>query len=272
MKSLILTFVTHAILIAAAVAMSVAGSRADDYFTPLTHREGPVTQADIDTYWQDFPDLLNGNASVATAQMTTTDGRGLAVSMLRDSTHCTLNDCLVRIYEDGQRIAEHPACRDIGHYAISKDGDYIRVCGMTYAIADWRDVQPRRARNTIPYWQGLSDDSAMNHNGSSMRVLPAQGKIIYIQPRAGMGNSIKSGQVLFEGRPWTPGEAFSGTAYTFRKGCSPAPYRVEAFYEGANETLTLRGAAPVREKSGCKVTGYSLESSNAALAFSSTFD
>lgn len=47
---------------------------------------------------------------------------------------------------------------------------------------------------------------------------------------------------------------------------------LEAFYEGFTETLTLRGAAPVREKKGCRVIGYSRESDNAELTFDTTFD
>ncbi len=146
------------------------------------------------------------------------------------------------------------------------------MCGTTYPIANLADVHPHSAKKTMPDWEQVYQERVLNHNGSAMRVLPHEGKILYLEPRKGLAPAIKSGQVLFEGKPWTPGGAFSGTAYSFRKGCPPAPYRVESFYEAWVETLTLRGAAPVRETRGCKVIGYNLESDNATLQFHTTFD
>ncbi|MGQ8634401.1 hypothetical protein ACUTJJ_23290 [Agrobacterium sp. DKPNP3] len=172
---------------------------------------------------------------------------------------------------DGARLGQQMACRQIQTFRPSRDGQYLKMCGMTYPVANLVDAQPRNASSTLGEWQQIENDRVLNHNGSAMRVLPKEGKIIYLEPRKEL-SSIKSGQVLFEGKPWEPGGPFSGTAYTFRKGCPPAPYRVEAFYEGWTETLTLRGAAPVRKKSGCDIVGYSLESDNAALTFDTTFD
>lgn len=64
----------------------------------------------------------------------------------------------------------------------------------------------------------------------------------------------------------------AGTAYTFRKGCPPAPYAVSGgFVAGAtiydHDRIILRGASPVREKNGCALVGYTTDSGNAELIF-----
>jgi hypothetical protein len=244
---------------------------ADDYFLkPFVH-QAEFTPSDIETYWPDFPELLQSGATHITVQATAEE-QALTISMKIDSKECTLRDCPVRIFREGVRIGQRMACRDVQTFRVSRDGEYIKMCGVTYAVADLTDVHPRRANKTMPYWEQMAEELVLNHNGSAMRVLPHEGKILYLEPRKGLSPAIKSGQMLFEGKPWTSGGAFSGTAYTFRNGCPPAPYRVEAFYEGSVETLTLRGAAPVRENKGCKVVGYTRESDNAALQFHTTFD
>ncbi|MGF6178262.1 hypothetical protein [Ensifer sp. 4252] len=257
-----------------AVALAFTPSQkaaADDYFVkPIIH-QAEFTESDVETYWPEFPDILQSGATHITVQ-TTADEQALTISMKIDSKECTLRDCPIRIFREGVRIGQRMACRDVQTFRVSRDGEYIKMCGMTYAVADLTDVHPRSANKTMPYWEQMAEELVLNHNGSAMRVLPQEGKIIYLEPRKGLAPAIKSGQVLFEGKPWTSGGPFSGMAYTFRKGCPPAPYRVEAFYEGSVETLVLRGAAPVREKKGCKVVGYSRESDNAELRFHTTFD
>ena len=251
--------------------LSFGQAGAEDYFIKPVLREGTFVQSEIDAYWPEYPELLQTGATHVSVQATTIAGQTITISMKIDSAECTLRDCPIRLFRDGVRIGQRMACRDIRSFRTSQDGEYIKMCGMSYAVTDLTDVHPRSAGNTIPFWEQLTDDTALNHNGSAMRVLPHEGKIIYLQPRNVLSPSIKAGHVLFEGKPWKAGGPFSGTAYTFRKGCPPAPYR-EAFYEGSVETLTLRGAAPMREKNGCKVVGYSLESDNAALKFNTTFD
>ncbi|MCB5205491.1 hypothetical protein LH464_23890 [Neorhizobium sp. T786] len=63
------------------------------------------------------------------------------------------------------------------------------------------------------------------------------------------------GQISFNG-------PFHGIAYTFKKGCDPAPYYVEGYDEGA-EKVVLKGKAPIRE--GDEVVGYTDKSPNATL-------
>ncbi|CAN7680580.1 hypothetical protein LJR235_005374 [Pararhizobium sp. LjRoot235] len=244
---------------------------AEDYFVkPIVH-QAEFSEPDVANYWPEYPEVLQSGATQITVQ-TTAEGQALTISMKIDSKECTLRDCPIRIFRDGVRIGQRMACRDVQTFLVSRDGDYIKMCGLTYAVADLTNIHPRNANKTRPYWEQMAEELVLNHNGSAMRVLPHEGKILYLEPRKGLSPAIKSGQVLFEGRPWTSGGAFSGMAYTFRKGCPPAPYRVEAFYEGSVETLTLRGAAPVRENKGCKVVGYTLESDNATLQFHTTFD
>ena len=105
--------------------------------------------------------------------------------------------------------------------------------------------------------------SIWNHNGSQM-LLQSNGSnrtISYLYPRPGI--SAQPGQVVFQGR--RIGNRYVGTAYTFRRGCQPAAYRVSGRL-GSETRIVLRGAAPRR--SGCQVIGYSNRSGNARLVFS----
>lgn len=113
-----------------------------------------------------------------------------------------------------------------------------------------------------------------DHNGSAMRVDPANGTITYYKPKAAIAGTIKPGTVLFRAdTPWDPYDdsaLIKGTAYMFKKGCEPAPYPVSGHHSGWH-TITLKGAAPVREKVGCKVVGYKMNG-NSSLKFESWGD
>ncbi len=105
--------------------------------------------------------------------------------------------------------------------------------------------------------------SIWNHNGSQM-LLESNGNqrtISYLKPRHGI--SARPGQILFQGR--RVGNRYEGTAYTFRRGCPPAPYRVSGQL-GSETRIVLYGASPRRQ--GCQVIGYSSTSGNARLVFS----
>ena len=110
----------------------------------------------------------------------------------------------------------------------------------------------------------LAADSLWMHNGSVM-YYHAQGAsrtFTYYKPRKGLERL--RGKVLFTGQKH--GWQMAGTAYTFRKGCAPAPYDVggDAATPGR---IVLDGAAPVRARGGCKVIGYSRNTGNARLVF-----
>jgi len=102
----------------------------------------------------------------------------------------------------------------------------------------------------------------MGHNQSMMFNHQRQHIVVYAQPKPSLAGTIVDDTVLLRG--WeVPNEWFSGVAYTYKKGCAPAPYFVSGHYQGAG--LTLTGKAPIRE--GCNVVGYSDKSPNAKLVF-----
>ncbi|KQT57540.1 MULTISPECIES: hypothetical protein [unclassified Aureimonas] len=110
--------------------------------------------------------------------------------------------------------------------------------------------------------------NAYDHNGSQMRIDRDRGVIAYDDPKSSISGTVRSGQVLFRGKlPWRSMKA-SGTAFTFKKGCAPAPYKVTGYWT-ENQDLVLTGAAPKRAKEGCEVVGYSKSGGNSKLTFKS---
>jgi hypothetical protein len=108
----------------------------------------------------------------------------------------------------------------------------------------------------------------IDHNGSFMWVSDDLSVIYYESPKASLAGIVEKGQVLYRGDPFPtePGAQATGTAYTFRKGCEPAPYTVTGGAT-ADGQLILRGASPVRAKQGCEIVGYTHDSGNATLVF-----
>lgn len=98
------------------------------------------------------------------------------------------------------------------------------------------------------------------HNGSLMNFDSSLGLITYIEPKH---KSIAEHTVLFRGEIRS-GSMIYGMAYTYKKGCEPAPYYVEGYDQGTLK-LTLKGKAPIRK--GCEVVGYTEDSPNAKLEF-----
>ncbi|MBO0902091.1 hypothetical protein [Jiella sonneratiae] len=105
------------------------------------------------------------------------------------------------------------------------------------------------------------------HNGSLVRLTERNGlvTISYQNPKSSLRKlGVRNGTVLFTGR--FKGRGLAGTAYVFRKGCQPAPYDVAGPATGGG-SIYLSGAAPVRARGSCAVTGYSERSGNARLVF-----
>lgn len=231
-----------------------------------------ASDAPMQSYWEDFRQkegLSQFATEIRTGTVTGADGRVLTVTLYVSPTMCG-KDCPMRIYENDRLIVDTNVCLGYRGYSISPDlGIFYDCANLGHPIADWLIQQPRQATNTLASWAA---DHEWNHNGSVMAISPSDGTITYASPKQSLAGTVSPGQVLFEGDAWAPGGPFSGTAYTFRKGCEPAPYAVEATYEGYSEILTLRGAAPVRERGGCKVVGYDETSANAVLQFDGTFD
>lgn len=102
------------------------------------------------------------------------------------------------------------------------------------------------------------------HNGSDV-VFGIDDSIVYTAPKPSIRDVVKPGTVLVHGR-WI-GERYEGTAYAFKRGCAPAPYRVSGrrVETPGRLDLVLTGAGPVRQ--GCAVVGYSQASPHARLVF-----
>lgn len=120
----------------------------------------------------------------------------------------------------------------------------------------------------------IGDRSVFDHNGSAVVIDPNAGTIVYRDPKKSISGMVKSGALLFEAtRPWDPYDddaVIKGTAYVFKRGCDPVPYKVSGRQKGWH-TLILKGAAPIRQKDGCNVVGYKMNG-NSILKFISWGD
>jgi hypothetical protein len=163
--------------------------------------------------------------------------------------------------------------RDQAGMAVSTDN----ASGGLDISQQWEVLCPT-ARPAIDetFGNGLVSNSVagIEHNGSLMWHDENAGVIFYVEPKTSIAGTVAPGTVLFRGDPWVFSEYFetAGIAYTFKKGCEPAPYEVSGKLEsgrssGSPDYLVLRGAAPVRKKGGCEVVGYNADSPNAVLKF-----
>lgn len=104
------------------------------------------------------------------------------------------------------------------------------------------------------------------HNGSVINwfVVNGEATATYATPKASLlASGIQEGSVVFKG--FEEGNRISGTAYTYRKGCAPAPCEVVGYFSGKN--IVLSGPSPVRAKGGCEVIRYTVDSVNPNLVF-----
>lgn len=113
-------------------------------------------------------------------------------------------------------------------------------------------------------------ESAWDHNDSKMRMVRGlledgseRLKISYSEPKPSLSGLVATNALLFEGT--LRDGILSGEARTFRSNCPAAPYRVEERFD--EKGFVLVGAAPVRARGRCEVTGYDRNSGNARLAF-----
>ncbi len=113
---------------------------------------------------------------------------------------------------------------------------------------------------------GLALAAEFDHNGSRMEIDYERGAITYRVVKPNLRGFVQPGFVAFTGKI-EKGGVVTGTAYTFRKNCEPAPYPVTGRYEASLPGYVITGAAPVREKGSCRVSGYSVDSGNARLEF-----
>jgi len=142
--------------------------------------------------------------------------------------------------------------------------------GLTLA-AQWRTLCPYGAPlGKQPLKMVLSENDysisgeLVGHNGSGVLIDAEMGTISYRVPKDSIAGIVTTGTLLFRGSIIYDGPV-EGMAFTFKKGCEPAPYKVEGYFQGNSDKLVLRGKAPVRK--GCDVVGYTEKSPNAALVF-----
>jgi hypothetical protein len=84
-----------------------------------------------------------------------------------------------------------------------------------------------------------------------------------------MGLPVAQGTLLFQGK--RNGDRYSGTAYTFKAGCAPAPYTVSGTKIAARDEIVMSGAAPRRNPNSCDVIGQADRSGHAKLVFDTKF-
>lgn len=115
----------------------------------------------------------------------------------------------------------------------------------------------------------LAGEVPGGHNGSAMLIEQKARTwfITYIQPKTSIADTVRPGTLLFQGEMKSDNRLY-GTAYTFKKGCVPAPYVVVGV--ATPDAIYLTGASPVRR--GCDVIEYDQASKNAQLVVTGSFN
>lgn len=147
----------------------------------------------------------------------------------------------------------------------------VNAAGGLVIAGQWSILCPYGAPYDLQPLKQVMDDEDHSgnmelvwHNGSGMRLDYERGTITYGDPKDSLAGLVETGTVLFRGTIVSQG-VVSGMAFTFKRGCDPAPYRVWGEFDSKSDKLVLTGAAPVRD--GCEVTGYSGASPNGRLVF-----
>ncbi len=169
----------------------------------------------------------------------------------------------------------HPTPQDIytpePAKAVSVQPSEEIASSVDVALGTNSPIEDRPAVAAMDYAGALA---GIDHNGSLMWFEQARGVLYYDRPKPALAGIVEPGTVLFRGKAWNfdVGSVLEGTAYTFRKGCDPAPYAVSGQVEAGTSPnlpvrIVLRGPSPIRAKNGCAVLGYTQDSSNAVLVF-----
>lgn len=148
------------------------------------------------------------------------------------------------------------------------DGNNLVFADATLDWAVPHDFGVDTHKPAVPVPNNL-EGADFSHNDSIMYVNTALGVISYKMPKRSIAKTVRQGDVMFQGKPWEnqPNARIEGTAFTFKKGCEPAPYRVTGNVTFDGQGIVLEGAAPVRDKKSCAIKGYSRTSGNAHLEF-----
>lgn len=169
-------------------------------------------------------------------------------------------------------------CKDGNELIFAEDADWIKTgeaaprddnpdTGSVATAASDEDGETHVDLKTV-------DAPEYMHNGSVVLMDFRRGRIIYSEPKASLSGTVRPGDILYRGNPWDISSAYDrmqGTAYVFRKGCKPAPYKVKGGMGHMFWSATLRGDAPVRAKGSCKIIGYK-KNGNSKLHFETLVD
>jgi hypothetical protein len=179
-------------------------------------------------------------------------------------------------------------CSDRSQHSVSVDHRSFVACGKSFYIPQVDDrtaimenaspdsdpaaaveVVHRERMQPANAPEPVLVDSAF-HNKSEMLVREwkdATVEITYNHPRPGL--PVAQGTLLFRGR--RDGARYSGTAYTFKAGCPPAPYAVVGVKDRKGDSIVLTGAAPRRDPYSCGVIGVTARSGHSKLVFDTSF-
>jgi hypothetical protein len=202
-------------------------------------------------YWSDKTGEINWKTPISKRGMIynwplpSADGRSLFLTTLLSwsGTACG-SRCPVRVFTaQHKRIMDILACSDRTQHGVSVDHRSFVACGESFPIPQVDDrtaimenapldsnaeayVEVVRRRRSKPAnaQEPIHVDSAY-HNNSEMLVSEWKDgtvEITYDHPRLGL--AVAQGTILFRGA--RDGARYSGTAYTFKAGCPPAPYAV----------------------------------------------
>ncbi len=232
---------------------------------PIAYVQTPIHSArsgDLQAYWKDEVELIDWTSARGVTLLTSRfhgpHDQELVITVLDAAGVCGIRECPVRIYDmQGGMVLETSACDQSSFHDLTPDRSVFIGCGVAHRIepdAAARDTSAAAA--TRRFW----------HNGSIVEAAFGAGNSVtirYLDPKDSLPSYLR-GLVLFEGRI-ERGGGITGTAYTFKTGCVPAPYAVAGALRAGN--LALSGASPTRDPRSCAVTGYSNRSPNTRLNF-----
>jgi hypothetical protein len=222
-----------------------------------------INAYDLQAYWSDSVEELDlaskPEVRVHVGRFYDSRGEERVVTMLQALTWCGNRGCPLRIYSSaGDKLLEARVCEDTSDHALSTDGRVFTACDQSYRIQGDRIARstPVPVERSKRYW----------HNGSIVEASYSPDgavRISYVDPKPDLPAYLR-GMTLFEGRFDGSGR-LSGTAYTFKSGCVPAPYQVSG--TAGPTSMTLAGASPRRDPRSCAVLGYTFNSPNVRLNF-----
>jgi uncharacterized protein len=132
-------------------------------------------------------------------------------------------------------------------------------------LAALEAVRPAAAPPPRPAARGdIEEKTVLGHNGSTIEMVKKGSAVEMRYAGVRPGLSVPEGSVLFRGTVGDSGH-MQGTAYTFKRGCPPADYKVTG--QQTNNRIVLRGPAPVRDSQSCDVVGYDDAAPSSTLVF-----